>query len=85
MTRTGNTSITRSIAERAFDVLPRNEVTVGQIAPWLLPLPDARRLVLIDGALRARLSDPEDGVGVTVEDLGDALCSGAGTRDDPVA
>ncbi|MGB5132680.1 MAG: hypothetical protein WBO00_08695, partial [Steroidobacteraceae bacterium] len=52
------------IAERAFDVLPRNEVTAGQIAPWLLPVPDARRLVLIDGRHEPALSDPEPAAGV---------------------
>jgi Fe-S cluster assembly protein SufD len=63
------------IAERSFDILPRSGVGAGQLAPWLLPLSGARRLVMADGRFEPALSDVDAGAGVSVEDLATMLAS----------
>ena len=57
------------IAERAFDPAPRVTLTADRLAPCLLPLAAARRLVLVDGHFEPLLSDADAGVGVMVDDL----------------
>ena len=57
------------IAERTFDPVPHFALTAGRLAPCLLPLSAARRLVLVDGHFEPLLSDASDGTGVVVEDL----------------
>ena len=57
------------IAERSFDPAPRVTLTAGGLAPSLLPLRGARRVVLVDGRLVPALSDADAGAGVTIEDL----------------
>jgi Fe-S cluster assembly protein SufD len=57
------------IAERSFDAAPRIGLDASRLAPFLLPLAAARRVVLLDGNLDASLSDTDTGAGVTVEDL----------------
>jgi hypothetical protein len=51
------------IAERAFEILPQSGVSAGQLSAWLLPLPDARRLVMVDGRLEPALSRRRHGRG----------------------
>ena len=63
------------IAGRAFDIPPQGGVGARQLAPWLLPLPDACRLVLVDGRFEQALSDAGAGAGVTVEDLATMLAA----------
>ncbi len=73
------------IAERAFDILPQSGVGARQLAPWLLPLAAARRLVLVDGRFEPALSDADAGTGVTVEDLATILATDPASRDAPAA
>lgn len=57
------------IAERTFDAAPRVSLTADRLAPFLLPLGAARRLVLVDGHFEALLSDADRGAGIAVDDL----------------
>jgi Fe-S cluster assembly protein SufD len=57
------------IAERPFDPVPHLALTADRLAPWLLPLSTARRLVLVDGHFEPLLSDADAGAGVMVDDL----------------
>ena len=57
------------IAERTFDAAPRATLAAGQLAAWLLPLPSARRIVLVDGHYEPLLSAANPGCGVVVDDL----------------
>lgn len=66
------------IAGRAFDILPQGGVDARQLAPWLLPLPEARRFVLVDGRFEPALSDADAGAGITVEDLATILAADPG-------
>ena len=63
------------IAERTFDVPPRTGVSAGELAPWLLPLPGARRLVLVDGRHDPALSEADACADITVEDLATILAT----------
>ena len=57
------------IAERAFEPAPRATLAAERLAPWLLPLPTARRLVLVDGHYEPLLSAAKHGDGVVIDDL----------------
>jgi Fe-S cluster assembly protein SufD len=61
------------IAERRFDAAPRITLAAERLAQWLLPLPDAPRLVMVDGHFEPALSDADAGAGVTAEDLATIL------------
>jgi Fe-S cluster assembly protein SufD len=65
------------IAEHSFDPAPPVLLATEQLAPFLLPLPDAQRLVLVDGHFEPLLSHAARGNGVAVEDLATLLA------DDP--
>ncbi len=62
------------IAERTFEPVPRAALSADQLAPWLLPLPAARRLVLLDGHYEPLLSGASQD-GVTVSDLAALLAA----------
>ena len=57
------------IAERKFDPVPHLALTADRLAPCLLPLSAARRVVLVDGRFEPLLSDANAGAGVVVDDL----------------
>lgn len=57
------------IAEYRFETLPRAAADSMALAPRLLPIAGAYRLVLVDGVLDTRLSDVAGGRGVEVRDL----------------
>jgi Fe-S cluster assembly protein SufD len=57
------------IAQYDFDAAGRVAVDAAQLAARLLPLAQARRVVLVDGRHDARLSDADTGDGVEVLDL----------------
>jgi Fe-S cluster assembly protein SufD len=57
------------IAEHSFDPAPQASLAADRLAPVLLPLPDAQRLVLVDGHYEPQLSDADRGNGVAVDDL----------------
>jgi Fe-S cluster assembly protein SufD len=61
------------IAEHAFEIVPQSGMSAGQLSAWLLPLHDARRLVMVDGRFEPALSDADAGAGVTAEDLATIL------------
>lgn len=61
------------IAGRSFEPPPPVAVDPARLAPLLLPLAAARRLVLVDGRFEPRLSDADRGDGVAVDDLGTLL------------
>ena len=61
------------IAERTFEPAPRITLTAERLAPCLLPLHAARRLVLVDGHYEPLLSAADAGVGVEVDDLATLL------------
>ena len=63
------------IAERSFDAPSPGEISGGELAASLLPLPEARRLVLQNGRFNPALSDADAGAGVTVEDLATILAT----------
>jgi Fe-S cluster assembly protein SufD len=57
------------IAEYPFDVAPRATPDVAALAPRLLQVPGARRVVLVDGRFEPALSDAEGVAGLEVVDL----------------
>ena len=61
------------IAEYPFDAPPRVAADAAALAPRLLPIAGARRIVLADGRFEPRLSDSEGVAGLEVLDLGDLL------------
>lgn len=63
------------IAERAFEPVPRARLAADQLAPWLLPLTAAHRLVLLDGHYAPLLSGTTSQQGVTVSDLAAVLAA----------
>lgn len=58
------------LAEYRFDAEPRAKVDAARLAPLLLPLDRARRVVLADGRFDAALSSDLDRAGLEVADLG---------------
>ena len=63
------------IAERSFEPAPRITPTAVRLAPFLLPLRAARRLVLVDGHCAPALSDANYGDGIAVVDLAALLAT----------
>lgn len=57
------------IAGRGFGLAPRVAVAAARLAPVMLPLAAARRIVLVDGSYRRELSDADPGDGIEVDDL----------------
>ncbi len=58
------------LAEYRFDAVPQSTIGAAELLPRLLPFADARRIVLVDGRLDARLSDFSRTEGLEVLDLG---------------
>jgi Fe-S cluster assembly protein SufD len=61
------------LAEYRFDSAPQSGLGTAGLVPRLLPIGDARRVVLVDGRLDARLSDFAGTKGLEVLDLGELI------------
>lgn len=61
------------LAEYRFEAAPKSAVTGAELGPRLLPIADARRIVLVDGRLDTGLSDFSAVDGLEVVDLGSML------------
>jgi len=61
------------IAEYQFDAARRVDFAASELAPRLLPIARARRLVLVDGRHDARLSDAAPVSGLEIVDIGALL------------
>jgi len=61
------------LAEYPFDAAPQTRADAASLAPLLLPLEDARRIVLADGRFDAELSSNLAAAGLEVVDLGRLL------------
>jgi Fe-S cluster assembly protein SufD len=61
------------LAEYRFDAAPQPGMDTTGLLPRLLPIADARRVVLVDGRLDAKLSDFAGTKGLEVLDLGQLL------------